>query len=93
MTLVVCDEVGPGMRPSERTVAVKDVYGRREFLRADEDFLTAGKDGRYYITVGVVHVDPKSKAVLIELPHEAYSGANRLWVRPQDLLGPVEAPA
>jgi hypothetical protein len=93
MALVVCDEIGPGMRPSERTVAVKDVYGRREFLRADADFLTPGTGGRHYITVGLVHVDPKSQAVLIELPHEAYSGANRLWVRPQDLLDPVETPA
>jgi hypothetical protein len=93
VALVVCDEVGPRMRPSERTAAVKDIYGRRQFLRADEDFLTRGKDGRYYITVGLVHVDPKSKAVLIELPHEAYSGANRLWVRAEDLLEPVEAPA
>ena len=93
MAQVVCDEVGPGMRPSERTVAVKDIYGRRQFLRADADFLTAGKGGKYYITVGLVHVDPKSKAVLIELPHEAYSGANRIWVRAEDLLEPVESPA
>jgi hypothetical protein len=81
------------MRLSERTVAVKDVHGRRQYLRADEDFLTLGKGGRYYITVGIVHVDPRSKSVLIELPSEAYSGANRLWVLPQDLLEPVETPA
>ena len=34
MVQVVCDEIGPGMRPSERTVAVKDISGRRHFLRA-----------------------------------------------------------
>jgi hypothetical protein len=81
------------MRPSERTVAVKDVYGRRHFLPADADFLTPGKGGRCYITVGLVHVDRKSKAVLIELQQEAYSGAHRLWVRPEDFLEPIETPA
>ena len=48
--------------------------------------LTPGKEGRFYLTVGIVYWDPKTKAVLIELPHEADSGANRLWVWPADFL-------
>ena len=39
----------------------------------------------------VVHVDPKTHCVLIELPHEAETGINRLWVRPDQLDEPVEA--
>jgi hypothetical protein len=90
MALVVCDQVSPGLRDSERSVAIKDVHGRRQHLRVPFDFLT-NKEGKFYITVGVVHVDPKTRAVLVELPHEADSGANRLWVWPQDLLEPLEA--
>jgi hypothetical protein len=93
MALVVCDQVSSGLRESERSVAVKDVYGRRQFLRVEADFLTPGQGGRQYITVGVVHVDPRTKVVLIELPHESDAGVNRLWVRPKDLLEPIETPA
>jgi hypothetical protein len=93
MALVVCDQVSPGLRASERSVAIKDVYRHRQFLRVEADFLTPGKGGKQYITVGVVHVDPRTKAVLIELPHESDAGVNRLWVRAEDLLEPVEAPA
>ncbi len=93
MAQVVCAEVSPGLRESERSVAIKDVHGRRQFLRVPYDFLTSGKENKLYMTVGIVHVDPKTKAVLIELPHEADSGANRLWVWPQDFLEPIEATA
>ena len=36
-------------------------------------------------------IDPKTKAVLVELPHEAETGANRLWVLPKQLDEPAEA--
>lgn len=93
MALIVCAEVSPGLRDSERTVAVKDVKGRSQYLRVDKDFLTPAKEGKFYITVGIARVDPRSNTVVIELPHEADSGANRLWVRPGDFLEPVEARA
>lgn len=89
MAQVICDKVSPGLRASERSVAIKDVYGHRQHLRVPFDFLTE-KGEKFYITVGIVHVDRKTGAVLIELPHEADSGANRLWVRHQDLLEPLE---
>jgi hypothetical protein len=89
--LVVC-EVSPGLRDSERTAGVKDVNGNRQFLRVPERFLTQ-RDGKFFLPVGTVLQDPKTKAVLIELPHEADSGANRLWVWPGDLLDPLEVSA
>jgi hypothetical protein len=89
---VVCDQVSPGLRDSEVIAAIKDLYGRRHFLRVERDFLAREK-GRQYLPVGLVHVDRRSGAVLIELPQEAETGANRLWVRPEDLLDPIEAPA
>jgi hypothetical protein len=92
MALVRC-EVSAGLRDSERTVGVKDIHGNRQFLRVPEAFVTRANNGNSYITVGVVFQDPKTKAFLIELPHEADSGANRLWVWPGDLLEPTEVPA
>jgi hypothetical protein len=44
------------MRDSERTVAIQDAYGRREFLCVEADFLTVAGD-QYYLPVGVVHED------------------------------------
>ena len=92
MAHIVCEQVSPGLRDSEVIAAVKDFHGRRHFIRVERDFLTTEK-GRQYLPVGLVHVDRKTGAVLVELPHEAETGANRLWVRPEDLLDPIEAPA
>lgn len=83
MAEVIC-EVSPGLRDSERTVAVRDVRGPRHFLRVEATFLTrAGSD--WYLPIGVVGVDEAKQLAWIELPHEADSGANRLWVRLAEL--------
>jgi len=42
--------------------------------------LAAAAGGKHYLAVGIVQLDYKQKRALIELPHEADSGANRLWV-------------
>lgn len=78
-TYVLCDSVTEGLRPAEVTVSVKSTKGRPEFLRVSESNLLT-KGTQKYLSVGVVHVDPDSKAHLIEFPHEADSGANRIWV-------------
>jgi hypothetical protein len=85
MAQVVC-EVSPGLRESERTVAVRDVHGRRHFLRVEEGYL-AEDGGRNYLPIGVVGVDGAKQLALIELPHESDSGTNRLWVRFSELRG------
>lgn len=78
-TFVLCDTVGQGLRDAEATVSVKSIKGRPEFLRVSRSNLLV-KGGKNYLAVGVVHVDPDSKAYLIEFPHEADSGASRIWV-------------
>jgi hypothetical protein len=92
MAQVLCDRIGPGFRASERSVGVRDVDGHREFLRVEEGFLTK-VDGKHYLPVGLVSVNWEKKAVLIELPHEADSGAHRLWVHFADLLPQNGMPA
>jgi hypothetical protein len=83
MAEVIC-EVGPGLRDSERTATVKDVFNRRHHLRVEEGFITA-EQGRHYLPIGVVGLDHAKGLALIELPHEADGGNNRLWVRRSDL--------
>jgi hypothetical protein len=73
------------MRDSERTVEVRDIQGRREFLRVPLGYLeVVGKD--YYVPVGLVQEDPVQQFALIELPQEGECGTWRLWVRQADLL-------
>jgi hypothetical protein len=78
MAVVRC-EVSNGLRPAEATVAVADVHDHRQCLRVERDFLTTVA-GQWFLPVGVVYDDRSNPWVLIELPHEADSGANRLWV-------------
>src|SRR5437764_10035480 len=92
MARVLCDEVGEGLRSSEKTVVVRDVQGHRHHLRVESDYLTE-QGGKHYLPVGVVHRLPERQLVLIELPQEADSGANRLWVRSAEVADGVEAPA
>jgi hypothetical protein len=77
-------EISNGLRAAEATVAVADVHNHRQFLRVERDFLTALGD-QWFLPIGVVYDDRHNPWVLIELPHEADSGANRLWVRREDL--------
>ena len=88
MARVVC-EVGSGLRESEKTAAVKDVFNRKHHLRVEEGYITS-EGGRYYLPIGVVGVDDAKGLALIELPHESDSGISRLWVRQSDLQGITE---
>jgi hypothetical protein len=90
MAKLCCDNISEGLRASERLATFQDYRGRRHFIRVESDFLSE-QGGHSYLPVGVVHVDPRTKLVLIELPHEAETGANRLWVKPEQLDEPVEA--
>jgi hypothetical protein len=84
-----CDEITEGLRSSEVVAHIIDVRGRRHFIRVERDFLSDEKQGSY-LTVGIVNFDPKTHFVLVELPHEAETGANRLWVKEEQLDKPVE---
>ena len=85
MAAVLCEQVAPGMRPSERCVSVRDVLGRREWILVEHDFLAVRQE-QTYLPVGVVQVDRERQVVLVEFPHEAATGGNRVWVRAADLI-------
>lgn len=90
MARIRCQNVTEGLRASEAVASFVDFHGRTHFIRVERDFL-GEQNGQMFLPVGIVHVDPKNKAVLVELPHEAETGANRLWVREGQLDEPIEA--
>jgi hypothetical protein len=90
MNKIRCESIADGLRASEALAIFRDYQDRKHYLRVERDFLTQ-QNGSSYLPVGVVHVDPKTKLVLVELPHEAETGANRLWVKQEQLDEPVEA--
>ncbi len=79
MAEVLC-EVSEGLRKSEATVKLTTYDGRPEFMPVDRGFLSQ-ENGRYYLSVGLVHISHEKEAALVSLPVEADSGAHRVWVR------------
>jgi hypothetical protein len=90
MAKVLCKRISEGLRSSEVVATVSDRKGRTHAIRVERDFISQEPEGAF-LPIGIVHVDRKTMAVLIELPHEAETGANRLWVQPDQLDEPVEA--
>jgi hypothetical protein len=83
MAEMIC-QVSAGLRPSEATVMLRDFDGRKEFMPIERDFLSQEGE-RYYLPVSLLHIDEAQRAALIALPVEADSGANRIWVKLDDL--------
>ena len=92
MAKVRCIGLSEGLRSSEFVARLVDFHGRTHFIRVERDFIDDNA-GISFLPVGIVHVDPKTKAVLVELPQEAETGANRIWVKPDQLDQPAEAMA
>jgi hypothetical protein len=85
MAAVRCEQVGPGMRDSERCVSIRDVRGGREWVLVEQNFLAVCED-RTYLPVAIVQVDRERQLVLVEFPHQAATGGNRVWVQASDLI-------
>jgi hypothetical protein len=85
MAQLVCEKVTRGLRESEVVATIRDIHGRREFLRVEKDFLYFENE-KYYLPVGVVYEDKERNIALIELPQESEAGNQRLGVRSNDLL-------
>jgi hypothetical protein len=60
-------------------VGVRDVTENRLFLRVAQGMVHRS-NGKADLPIGIVEVDRRKGRVLIQLPYEADSGANRLWV-------------
>ena len=92
MIRVLCTRVSRGLREADAIATVRDFQGRCHFLQVEKDFLTQ-HNAHSYLPVALVQRDAETGAVLIELPHEAETGVNRIWVRAEDLLDGPEVAA
>ena len=83
MPLIQC-EVTEGPRVGFKAIGIESIEGHTEHLAIEEKFLVP-KDDAYLLFVSLVGRDRRNKMVLIQLPVEADSGANRVWVSEQAL--------
>jgi hypothetical protein len=60
-------------------VGVPDETGNHHYLRVAQGVVSQ-KNGKTYLPVVIVEVESRKERALIQLPYEADSGANRLWV-------------
>jgi hypothetical protein len=72
-------EATPSSLYGTEVVGVLDETENRHFLRVAQGMVHKS-DGKAYLPIGIVEVDRRKQRVLIQLPYEADSGANRLWV-------------
>ena len=75
---VECSATASTLHETE-VVGVPDVTGNHQFLRVGKGFLTRAA-GRTYLPILVIEVDQPRGRALVQLPYEADSGANRIWV-------------
>lgn len=70
-------EVSNGLRESEAVASFRDYKTKRHYIRVERDFLI--KDGLdHYLPVTVI--GSGKGYTLIQLPQEAETGANRVWI-------------
>ena len=82
---VLCESVRPGLIEGEVTAELKTFHGKTEFVRAPSDGIhPVGK--KQYLDVGVVRAHSETGSYLIQLPSEADSGANRIWVKAESVM-------
>jgi hypothetical protein len=76
---VRCEVLGSGIVPDGVTARVEDLSKRSQFVQVTREMICwYGEEA--FLPVGFVEVDYQNRRVLIELPAEADSGANRMWV-------------
>lgn len=72
-------EVTPSDLYQTEIVGIADETGNRHFFRVARG-TTTDRGGKSYLGIAIVEVDRQNCRTLIQLPVEADSGANRLWV-------------
>jgi len=77
---VLCDAVEAGFLDSDVTATIRGYKaGQEEYVRGAADSIRE-ENGRKYLYIGVVRQDLTTKAWLVQLPTEADSGTQRMWV-------------
>jgi hypothetical protein len=76
---VRCDVIPGGILPQGVTARIKGLDGRSQFVQVTQGMINH-EGGQDYLPIGIVDIDRRNRRVLIELPVEADSGANRMWI-------------
>jgi hypothetical protein len=79
-------EVAKGLRASEASITVREFDGRPQFFPLDRG-LVASENGRNTVPIQILCIDRETKRAFVGLPQEADSGANRMWVSLDALVG------
>jgi hypothetical protein len=83
MALLKC-ELKEGPREGFKSVGVPSIEGHTEYFVIEERFLVRrGND--LLLPVRLIGRDRQHKTALVQLPREADSGANRVWVKNDQL--------
>jgi hypothetical protein len=83
-------EVSAGWRDTEITVCVRDANGAGQYMQASPTMVNYYNQTPY-LPVGIIQVDRAGRRVLVELPTEADSGVNRMWIAFDSFLREQEA--
>lgn len=78
-------EITDGPRPGFKSVGVPSIEGHAEYFSIEERFLS-NRGGELMLPVIVIGRDRRYDTALVQLPVEADSGANRVWVHGNQLV-------
>src|SRR4051812_9398641 len=77
---VRCEVIPGGILPEGVTARVEAEDGRSQYVQVTRGMINHD-EGQDYLPIGIVQIDRSRRRVLIELPTEADSGANRMWIK------------
>ncbi len=72
-------EVSEGLTGSDITVCIRDISGKEQYIHVLPS-MANWEDDVPYLPVGIINVDRRPGRALVELPIEADSGVNRMWM-------------
>jgi hypothetical protein len=72
-------KVSEGLTWEDITVSVRDIDGWDQYIHVLPSLVNRENE-RTYLPVGIINVDRRNERVLVELPTEADSGVNRMWI-------------
>lgn len=88
MALIRC-EITAGPRSGFKSVGISGAHGQMEFIAIEDRFLVPRNDTSL-LPVHIISEDRRNKQLLVQLPVEADSGANRVWIKKDQLVEDAE---
>lgn len=91
MLYIECTVKRPSALGNGHIIAeIQDHTGQREQVAVEEAYLLK-RGSRIFLPVWFISQDQNSKLVQVELPQEAASGVNRIWLQPDKTYQEAES--